>query len=55
MLAGAYLVFKYILGKVSPNRVKDMMFELKLAFEKTEFQAVKNIIYNNSGFREEDI
>lgn len=55
MLSGAYLVFKYILGKVSSNRVKDMMSELKLAFEKTEFQAVKNAIYDNSGFREEDI
>lgn len=24
MLSGAYEVFKYILGRVSPNRVKDM-------------------------------
>lgn len=55
MLSGAYQVFKYILDRVSPNRVNDMRSELKLAFEKAEFQTVKDIIYNNSGFREENI
>lgn len=55
MLFGAYQVFKYILGRVSPNRVNDMISELKLSFEKTEFQIVKDIICNNSGFREENL
>lgn len=55
MLFGAYQVFKYILGEVSPNRVNDMVADLKLSFEKTEFQIVKDIICNNSGFREENI
>ncbi len=55
MLSGAYQVFKYILGRVSLNRVNDMRSELRLAFEKVEFQTVKDVIYNNSGLREEDI
>lgn len=55
MLFGAYKVFKYILGRVSPNRVTDMVSDLKHSFEKTEFQEVKDVIYNNSGFRQEDI
>lgn len=55
MLSGTYQVFKYILDRVPPNRVNDMRSELKLAFEKAEFQTVKDIIYNNSGFREENI
>lgn len=55
MLFGAYQVFKYVLGRVSPNRANDMASELKAFFEKTEFQIVKDVIYNNSGFREESI
>lgn len=54
MLSDAYQVFKYILDRVSLNRVNDMRSELKLAFEKAEFQTVKDIIYNNLGFREEN-
>ncbi len=54
MLSGAYQVFKYILGKVSPNRVNDMVLELKQSFKKVEFQSVKEIIYTNSGFKEDE-
>ena len=55
MLFGAYQVFKYILGKVSLNRVNDVVLELKQAFKKLQYQIVKDVIYSNSGFREGDI
>ena len=55
MLYGAYKVFKYILGQVSTNRVNDMTNELKFALSKVNNKTVKDVIYNNSGFREEDI
>ena len=55
MLFGAYQVFKYILNRVSSNRVNDMVIELKSSFYKIDYQAVKDVIYNNSGFRENNI
>ena len=55
MLFGAYQVFKYILNKVSSNRVNDMIMELKSSFDRIDYQDVKNTIYYNSGFRENNI
>ena len=55
MLFGAYQVFKYILGKISLNRVNDMTKDLEHSFEQVEFQSVKEVIYNNSGFKEREI
>lgn len=52
MLFGAYQVFKYMLDKVSSNRVNDMVADLKLSFEKIEYQSVREVVYDNSGFRE---
>ena len=48
-LAGAYMVFKYLLGKVSQNRVTDMRSEMIKAFDRIPYPVVKNIIINNSG------
>lgn len=55
MLFGAYQVFKYILSRVSPNRVNDMVLEVKQSFERVGFQLVKDVIYSNSGFEENKI
>jgi abortive infection bacteriophage resistance protein len=54
-LCGMYLVFKYLLGTISPNRVKEMEAELLKAFDRIPYKDVKNVIFNNSGFRIEDI
>ena len=50
-LCGMYLVFKYLLGTISPNRVKEMEAELLKAFDRIPYKDVKNVIFNNSGFR----
>lgn len=55
MLVGAYQVLKYILDKVSKNRVEDMRKELITAFGNVKYDQVKDIIYNNSGFRDDKI
>ncbi len=55
MLSGMYLVFKYILGTISKNRVNDMRLELIAALDKIEYDEVKAVILNNSGIRNEII
>lgn len=53
MLSGMYMVFKYFLGKISTNRVKEMEAELVRAFDRIPYQSVKTIILDNSGFNME--
>lgn len=48
-LAGAYMVFKYFLNKISENRVTEMRTEIIKAFDRVSYAAVKDIIVNNSG------
>lgn len=55
MLSGAYQVFKYLLGCISMNRVKEMQAELINAFDRVSYPVVKNVIFNNSGFRMNEI
>lgn len=55
ILVGAYKVFCYFLGKISQNRVTEMKAELLKAFDRVTYQPVKDIIYNNSGFRPNDL
>jgi len=43
------MVFKYLLGKVSVNRMKEMMVKMNEAFDKIKYPLVKNVILNNSG------
>lgn len=54
-LFGMYLVFKYLLGKISSNRVKEMEVDLIKAFERIPYNEVMNIISNNSGMSIENI
>ena len=54
-LFGIYSVFKYFLGRISSNRVKEMQAELLRAFDRVPYPSVKTIIFNNSGFNIEDI
>ncbi|EXG77847.1 abortive infection bacteriophage resistance protein [Xylanibacter oryzae DSM 17970] len=55
MLSGAYMVFKYFLGRVSSNRVDEMIELLKAAFNKVSCKCVKEKIESNSGFRLNDL
>lgn len=48
-LSGTYEVFKYLLGKVSSNRVADLREDMKIAFDKVESEIVMNIITQNTG------
>ena len=50
MLSGAYYILKYILGKVSTNRQHDLVDDMRRAFDNVEFEIVKKIICDNSGF-----
>jgi len=50
MLAGAYEVLSYLLGRVSSNRKKEMDTELKESFLRVESEKVKQIIMDCSGF-----
>lgn len=50
MLSGAYYILKYILGKVSTNRQHDLLDDMRRAFDNVEFEIVKKIICDNSGF-----
>lgn len=54
-LFAAYQVFKYLLGRVSVNRVSDMKSEVLGAFKRVPYKEVKDIIINCSGLRVEDI
>lgn len=49
MLSGAYYILKYILGKVSTNRQRDLVDDMHRAFDNVEFEIVKKIICDNSG------
>lgn len=55
ILVGAYKVFCYFLGRISQNRVTEMKSELLKAFNRVTYPTVKDIIYNNSGFRPNDL
>lgn len=54
-LIGAYKVFNYLLGRISQNRVTEMKAELLKAFERVTYPAVTEIIYNNSGFSQDEL
>lgn len=54
-LFGAYQVFKYLLGRVSANRVSDMKQAMLNAFKAVEYKEVKAVIQSCSGIRIEDI
>lgn len=54
-LFGAYQVFKYLVGRVSNNRVQRMREKLLDAFNRVEYKEVKDIIIANSGFELEKI
>lgn len=55
MLSGMYMVFKYFLNKISANRVKEMQADLLKAFDRIPYQIVRTVIFENSGFRTEEI
>ena len=55
MLSGMYMVFKYFLNKISPNRVKEMQADVLRAFDRISYQVVKNVVFNNSGFEIDNI
>lgn len=50
MLSGAYYKLKCILGKVSTNRLRDLVDDMRRAFDNVEFEIVKKVICDNSGF-----
>ena len=50
MLSGAYYILKCILGKVSTNRLRDLVDDMRRAFDNVEFEIVKKVICDNSGF-----
>lgn len=54
-LFGMYLVFKYLLGKISSNRVKEMEIDLIKAFERIPYNEVNDIISSNSGMSIQNI
>lgn len=55
MVSGAYMVFKYLLGQVSKNRVDEMKSGLISAFDRVTDKVVRDIIINNSGFDMENL
>lgn len=55
MLSGMYMVFKYFLNIISANRVKEMQADLLKAFDRIPYQIVRTVIFDNSGFRIEEI
>jgi abortive infection bacteriophage resistance protein len=48
-LSGTYEIFKYLLGRVSKNRVEEMRLKLKEAFDKVEDENLMIIITQNTG------
>lgn len=48
-LSGTYEIFKYLLGRVSANRVTEMRERLKEAFDKIEDENLMKIITQNTG------
>lgn len=55
MLSGAYNVFKYMLGKVSRNRVNEMHSGMIMAYDRVSYKPVMDIIINNSGLKKENL
>lgn len=55
MLSGMYMVFKYFLNKISANRVKEMQGEVLRAFNRIPYPIVKTVVFDNSGFKIEEI
>lgn len=55
MLSGAYNVFKYMLGRVSKNRVNEMKSGMIMAFDRVSYKPVMDVIINNSGLKKEDL
>lgn len=55
MLSGMYMVFKYFLNIISANRVKEMQEDVHKAFNRIPYSIVKRIVFDNSGFRIEDL
>lgn len=55
MLSGMYMVFRYFLEIISTNRVKEMEEELLRAFERIPYPDVRKVIFDNTGFRLEEI
>lgn len=49
MVAGAYVIFKYLLKQVSANRVTEMKADLLKAYERIPYPIVRNVVLNNSG------
>ena len=54
-LFGAYQVFRFLLGRVSNNRVLRMKEKILDAFKRVKYQEVKDVILANSGFKIEEI
>ena len=50
MVSGSYYILKCILGKVSTNCLRDLVDDMRRAFDNVEFEIVKKIICDNSGF-----
>lgn len=55
MLSGAYNVFKYMLGRVSENRVNEMISGMIMASDRVSYKPVMDVIINNSGLKKEDL
>ena len=49
------MVFKYLLNKISANRVKEMQGEVLRAFNRIPYPIVKTVVFDNSGFKIEEI
>lgn len=55
MLSGMYQVFRFFLGVVSVNRVKEMEEEMIQAFERIPYPEVVRVICDNTGFLLDEI
>lgn len=55
MLSGMYQVFRFFLGVVSVNRVKEMEEEMIQAFERIPYPEVIRVICDNTGFLLDEI
>lgn len=54
-LSGTYQVLKYLLGRVSNNRVADLHDDMKRAFDRIEKESLMKIITQNSGINGEEL
>lgn len=55
MVAGAYVIFKYLLKQVSANRVTEMKANLLKAYERIPYDNVWEIVLANSGLNIDEI